>query len=104
MKDKEQTISNLRKLKSFHSGSYGADIDKAIEAIEQEPCEDCVSRQAVLNILDDMVKDYIKENDFDKAQGCCVGKGTEIATCHTTAKRRALDRSSRWQMDIRQVL
>lgn len=37
MKDKEQTISNLRKLKSFHNGSYGADIDKAIKALEQEP-------------------------------------------------------------------
>ena len=34
-----------------------------------KPCEDAISRQAVLNILDDVVKDYIKENDFDKAQG-----------------------------------
>lgn len=37
MNDKEQTISNLRKLKSFHNGSYGADIDRAIKALEQEP-------------------------------------------------------------------
>lgn len=37
MKDKEQTISNLRKLKSFHNGSYGTDIDRAIKALEQEP-------------------------------------------------------------------
>ena len=41
----------------------------AIHALEQEPCDDAISRQAVLNILDDVVKDYIKENDFDKAQG-----------------------------------
>ena len=34
---KEQTISNLKKLKSFHNGSYGADIDRAIQALEQEP-------------------------------------------------------------------
>lgn len=33
------------------------------------PATDAISRQAVLNILDDMVKNYIKENDFDKAQG-----------------------------------
>lgn len=29
------TIKNLKKLKSFHNGSYGADIDKAIKALEQ---------------------------------------------------------------------
>lgn len=34
---KEQTISNLKKLKSFHNGSYGADIDRAIQALEQQP-------------------------------------------------------------------
>ena len=33
---KEQTISNLEKLKSFHNGSYGADIDRAIKALEQK--------------------------------------------------------------------
>ena len=34
---KEQTISNLKKLKSFHNGSYGADINRAIQALEQQP-------------------------------------------------------------------
>ena len=33
----EQHIENLKKLKSFHNGSYGADIDRAIKALEQEP-------------------------------------------------------------------
>jgi len=46
---KEQTISNLKKLKSFHNGSFGADIDRAIQALEQQPCEDCISRAAVLD-------------------------------------------------------
>ena len=31
-------IENLKKLKSFHNGSYGTDIDEAIEAIEQISC------------------------------------------------------------------
>lgn len=35
-----KTIENLKKLKSFHNGSYGADIDKAIKALEQEPVLD----------------------------------------------------------------
>ena len=30
-----KTIEHLKKLKSFHNGSYGADIDKAIKALEQ---------------------------------------------------------------------
>jgi len=45
----EQHIENLKKLKSFHNGSYGADIDRAIKALEQEPCEDAISRQALLD-------------------------------------------------------
>lgn len=36
MKDNKQHIKNLKKLKSFHNGSYGADIDRAIKALEQE--------------------------------------------------------------------
>lgn len=42
MTNKEQTILNLKKLKSFHNGSYGADIDRAIKSLEQEPCDKCV--------------------------------------------------------------
>lgn len=46
---KEETIKNLKKLKSFHNGSYGTAIDEAIKALEQQqdkvihnhPCEDC---------------------------------------------------------------
>lgn len=33
----EKTIANLKKLKSFHNGSYGTDIDRAIKALEQGP-------------------------------------------------------------------
>lgn len=44
-------------------------VNMAIEALEQEPCEDCISRQAVIDILDDMTKDYAKSNDFEKVNG-----------------------------------
>jgi hypothetical protein len=43
----EETIKSLKKLKSFHNGSYGTAIDLAIKALEQQPCEDCISRDAV---------------------------------------------------------
>lgn len=47
-----------------------AGLKEALHEIKRiEPCENAISKQAVLNILDDMVKDYIKENDFDKALG-----------------------------------
>jgi hypothetical protein len=47
----EEAIKSLKKLKSFHNGSYGTAIDLAIKALEQQPCEDCISRQAVLDII-----------------------------------------------------
>lgn len=53
----------------YLSEKDGEKMREAIEALVQEPCEDAISRQAVLDILDDMVKDYVNENDFDKAQG-----------------------------------
>lgn len=53
-------------------------LDIAIKALEQEPCEDAISRQEVLDILDDTVKDYIKENDFDKAQGVAWVKAQKL--------------------------
>ena len=33
----EEHIEQLKKLKSFHNGSYGRSINKAIDALEQEP-------------------------------------------------------------------
>ena len=50
-RDKEQAISNLKKLKAFHNGSYGMDIDMAIKVLEREPCEDAISRQAAIDGL-----------------------------------------------------
>ena len=33
---------------------YGEAVNMAIEALEQEPCEDCISRQAVIEVLNKM--------------------------------------------------
>lgn len=61
----------------YDCGIFGSDVDiafhaiknKVIEALEQEECEDAISRQAVIDILDDMTKDYAKSNDFEKVNG-----------------------------------
>ena len=43
----EEHIEQLKKLRSFHNGSYGRSINKAIDVLKQEPCTDAVSRQAI---------------------------------------------------------
>lgn len=66
MNDKERTISNLRKLKSFHNGSYGTDIDRAIKVLEQESVLDKIktdiSEQSKMHMDGDL---YIKTS-------CCM--------------------------------
>lgn len=61
------TIENLKKLKSIHNGSYGADIDEAIKAVEQIRC---------LNGLPDRPCPFCR---FKTENGCsrleCVFKG-----------------------------
>ena len=61
----------------YDCGIFGSDVDIAfhviknsvIETLEQEECEDCISRKAVIDILNDMTKDYAKSNDFEKVNG-----------------------------------
>lgn len=36
----EKHIEQLKKLRSFHNGSYGRSINKAIESLKQEPCRE----------------------------------------------------------------
>jgi hypothetical protein len=47
----EQTIANLKKLKSVHNGRYGADIGRAIKAMEQEPILDKIRAEIELEKL-----------------------------------------------------
>ena len=85
MTREEQTISNLKKLKSFHNGSYGTAIDLAIKALEQQPCEtihgstyggvswggtykpqqpceDCISREEALRLIDEERQHLLRLN------------------------------------------
>ena len=86
----EQSIENLKKLKSFHNGSYGSDIDRAIKALEQEPktghwiedtngtytdnhdtweCSECGHAQILL-------EGTPKDNDYNYCPNCgCRMKG-----------------------------
>lgn len=55
----------------YECGIFGSDVDIAfhaikksvIETLEQEPCEDCISRQAVKSILGDRYIELQKRHD-----------------------------------------
>lgn len=87
MNDKEQTISNLRKLKSFHNGSYGADIDRAIKALEQEPKSEWQHDHEILKAYSDgasAVLDKIKaeiDEQYDRVHPYDIScaEGLEMA-------------------------
>lgn len=55
----EETIKNLKKLKSFHNGSYGTAINEAIKALEQKSVLDNIKAE----ILDEAEYAYA---DFDR--------------------------------------
>jgi len=48
----EEVIESLKKLKSYHNGSYGTAIDMAIKALEQQPCEDYISREEAIRVAE----------------------------------------------------
>lgn len=76
MTNKEQTISNLKKLKSFHNGSYGADIDSAVEALELlDKLDEIITKQ--IDISNNQVEcqtlrwvlDVMSEMNVETSQG-----------------------------------
>lgn len=49
----ESTEYNLKVSKKFFDG-----LETAVKALEQEPCEDCISRKAVLDLVEDMTDQF----------------------------------------------
>ena len=45
---REDAIENIMEIRICEAGVYAEALDMAIKALEQEPCEDAISRQAVL--------------------------------------------------------
>ena len=65
MTNKEQTISNLKKLKSFHNGSYGADIKIAINALKALDKVIAYCKQSPSAILPEDVLSLIRGEDVE---------------------------------------
>lgn len=84
----EEHIEQLKKLRSFHNGSYGRSINKAIEVLKQEPSTDAVSRQAVKEQMikygfhapDMTVTEFVEE----------IPPVTPIQTCEDAVSRQAV--------------
>ena len=89
----EKAIENLKKLKSFHNGSYGSSIKMAISALEQErvktelnvelnelkPCDDTISD--IMGISKSRTHD-IMENELRCVQrASCGGCDRECGEC-----------------------
>lgn len=74
----DDAISRILKRMWNCRGKHTTSIDKVkmeqiirdeITSVNPQPCEDAVSKQEILNIIDDMAKEYYTNKDFDKAQG-----------------------------------
>ena len=68
----EEHIEQLKKLRSFHNGSYGRSINKAIDALKQEPCTDAVSRQVLIEELTNIAKMKAKSDAQKALIGRCI--------------------------------
>ena len=102
----EEHIEQLKKLRSFHNGSYGRSINKAIDALEQEPCTDAVSRTELLRAIDTWDKfgcdadtklvpykdHYIPYIHYDDVVKCIKGMPpvTPIQPCTDAVSRQAV--------------
>ena len=93
---KEQTILNLRKLKSFHNGSYGADIDRAIKALEQESKSEWEHDHEILKAYSDganAVLDKIKAemaNHLQTMDICNVEKANGVIVQSELTNRKVV--------------
>ena len=50
---------------TFHEGNWSATYDDILDYLEQKPCEDCISRQAVIDYAKDTCLDLDKYEDTE---------------------------------------
>ena len=67
---REEAIDLLDNLIGFVEDNHGSDYDEAlkiaIKALKQEPCEDAISRQAVIYYIKGHIHEIISESGIDK--------------------------------------
>lgn len=67
---REEIINNLLYMKRYVKEDTIEDstIDEAIKALEQQPCEDCISRQDVNDLVEELARVISDER-------CCISRG-----------------------------
>ena len=70
----DEVITHIKSLGVTNKNStmYKA-LDVAIKVLEQQPCEDCISRQAVNVLVDELARAISDER-------CCMSRGRSTAT------------------------
>lgn len=105
MTKKEVIINNIQEYLDSEMWKYeGCDLGKEdletiVDALEQEPCEDCISRQAVIDIWHTQYAQVRQEDEEikykkiayelpsvqpirPKGKWIDIGNGTECSICH----------------------
>lgn len=73
---REEAIKMLKSKMDGHTDTsyeWAETVRMAIKALEQEPCEDTISRQAVNTLVDELARAISDER-------CCISRGRSTAT------------------------
>jgi hypothetical protein len=67
---REQAIHYLERIKQEYDCSYEEDaLEMAIQALEQEPCEDAVSRKALISHIENQSREWGEDYDAQQILG-----------------------------------
>lgn len=59
---REEAIENITEIKKCEAGVYAEALEIAIKALEQEPCEDAISRQAAIDAIENEQKKIMRSD------------------------------------------
>lgn len=85
---REEAIAFFRDMNECTYGNLEA-VDMAIKALKQEPCEDCVSRKAVLNTLnriDSVLDDNRTVETYKELLIACYNDLPPVTPAHKTGR------------------
>ena len=99
---REEAINQLKDFIILHQGQHGWDVstlnalNMAIKALEHHPCEDCISRQAVLReftclsddafVINRKIQEIVKKLPSVEPEKCgdCISRRVIIGKCEDT--------------------
>ena len=113
----DEIIKALKAVRTIHNGNYAPQIDEAIRRLKEQPCEDCISREAVeeitfqepsytdpYNILTEVREKVralppIQPKTAEERPVFCIDRREAIKTIHNIKGYKALDGSDMIRRD-----